>query len=376
VIAAHLSPQEIGTAMPLPVVDPSRYTLQLDAKVRQFSADFSAVTALAPQVFASAPMHYRLRAEFRIWHDGENLDYVMFDPDAPDIPVPVNEFPAASLRINQLMPQLRTELLRNETLRQRLFQVDFLTTLSGDALIALVYHRALDTKWQQAARELQTKLAVKILGRSRKQKIVLSADFVDEILSVNERRLHYRQIEGSFTQPNGGTNQHMLEWACAQLHVTGGDLLELYCGNGNFTIALAPYFQRVLATEIAKSSVRAAQHNLAANNVTNVAMVRMSSDEISTALAGGRAFNRLSDIPLHDYRFTTLLVDPPRSGLDENTIALCRRFDNILYISCNPLTLRANIIALQDSHALGALALFDQFPYTHHFECGVLLQKR
>jgi tRNA (uracil-5-)-methyltransferase len=266
--------------------------------------------------------------------------------------------------------------LRNDALRQRLFQVEFLTTLSGDALIARVYHRELDDQWQQAAQALQDKLAVKIMGRSRKQKIVLSADFVDEILAVNQRRLHYRQIEGSFTQPNGGTNQHMLEWACAQLQAAGGDLLELYCGNGNFTIALSPYFQRVLATEIAKSSVRAAQHNLAVNSLSNVTMVRMSSDEISTALAGGRAFNRLRDIPLNDFRFSTLLVDPPRSGLDENTIALCRRFDNILYISCNPLTLRENIIALQDSHAVNALALFDQFPYTHHLECGVLLQKR
>ena len=96
------------------------------------------------------------------------------------------------------------------------------------------------------------------MGRSRKQKIILRSDHVDEVLSVNDRRIQYRQIEGSFTQPNGGINQHMLSWACAQLQNAGGDLLELYCGNGNFTLALAPYFQRVLATEIAKSSVRAA----------------------------------------------------------------------------------------------------------------------
>ena len=79
---------------------------------------------------------------------------------------------------------------------------------------------------------------------------------------------------------------------------------------------------------------------------------------------------------LQDYQFSTLLVDPPRSGLDDTTLTLAKQFDNILYISCNPLTLRENVIALQASHALTALALFDQFPYTHHLECGVLLQKR
>jgi tRNA (uracil-5-)-methyltransferase len=362
--------------MPLPVVDPALYPSLLAAKAGKFSEDFAAITTLAPQVFASAPAFYRLRAEFRIWHDGDNLDYVMFDPDAPETPIPIHEFPIAANRINELMPQLRTALMQSEALRRRLFQVEFLSTLSGDMLITLIYHRALDTAWQQAAEQLQSALNTKLIGRSRKQKIVLQQDYVDEVLTVNERQLHYRQIEGGFTQPNGGINQHMLTWASNELANVDGDLLELYCGNGNFTVALAPNFQRVLATEIAKSSVRMAEHNLAINGISNVALVRMSSDEISTALSGGREFRRLSHIALDDYQFSTLLVDPPRSGLDDTTMALSRRFDNILYISCNPVTLRENVSALQDSHEIVSLALFDQFPYTHHLECGVLLRKR
>ena len=143
--------------MPLPIVDPAHYIQQLDAKVRKFCDDFAAITTLAPQVFASEPQHYRLRAEFRIWHDGENLDYVNVHLDAPDTPIPVQQFPIAAQRINELMPILRAELLESETLRRRLFQVEFLTTLSGDALITLVYHRALDLHWQHAAEALQGK---------------------------------------------------------------------------------------------------------------------------------------------------------------------------------------------------------------------------
>ncbi|MDB6062100.1 MAG: tRNA ((54)-C5)-methyltransferase [Verrucomicrobiaceae bacterium] len=362
--------------MPLPIVDPSLYTQQLDNKVRKFREDFAAVTALDPKVFCSAPTHYRLRAEFRMWHKGDTIDYVMFDPDAPATAIPITEFPTASLRINELMPLLRGALLQSEPLRHRLFQVEFLTTLSGDAVISLVYHRALDDAWRQAATTLQDAIGTQLIGRSRKQKIVLRNDYVDEVLTVNERLLHYRQIEGSFTQPNGGINQQMLTWAGAQLQNVGGDLLELYCGNGNFTIALAPLFQRVLATEISKSSVRVAEHNLTVNKINNVTLVRMSSDEISTALSGGRAFRRLHNVALTDYQFSTLLVDPPRSGLDETTLVLAQRFDNILYISCNPTTLRDNVIALQSTHTIAALALFDQFPYTHHLECGVVLRKR
>lgn len=362
--------------MPLPVIDPAHYNAQLEAKVQRFLADFAALNIPTPQVFASPPQHYRLRAEFRIWHDGDSLDYVMFDPDTPRAPIAMRDFPAGSLRINALMPALRECLLNEPVLRRKLYSVEFLTALSGEALLTLVYHRKLDDAWQQAAIKLQMQLDASIIGRSRGQKVILSRDYVTEKLNADHRTLEYRQIEGSFTQPNGHMNQHMLSWACARIKNIGGDLLELYCGNGNFTIALASYFDRVLATEISKTSIQAAQHNLAVNNIDNVVFARLSSDEISTALAGEREFRRLRDIPLREYRFSTLLVDPPRAGLDERTLNLAQRFDNILYISCNPATLRENLTALITTHHIAALALFDQFPYTHHLECGVLLRKR
>lgn len=367
--------------MPLPVADPARYEEQLDAKTQAFCADFAQFGLPAPQIFRSAAQHYRLRAEFRIWHQGDRCNYVMFDQEAPDIPIEIDSFPVGAPRINELMPILLRHLHADQELSRRLFQVEFLSTLSGEILITLIYHRKLDENWQLAAQQLQENLhreagAVDVMGRSRGQKIILQKDYVTETLTVGDRTLSYQQIEGSFTQPNGGINQQMLNWAHSQTAAVGGDLLELYCGNGNFTIALAPNFGRVLATEIAKSSVRAAQHNLAANAIDNVVMVRMSSEEISTALSGGRAFKRLREVALSDYQFSTLLVDPPRSGLDAGTLELARRFDNILYISCNPQTLHANIAALQSSHRIAALALFDQFPYTHHLESGVLLQKR
>lgn len=368
--------------MPLPVVDPARYEAQLTAKLQALLADFAALDAPEPVVFRSAPQHYRLRAEFRIWKDAGNIDYVMFDPDAPQVPIRLTQFPAGSERINALMPLLREYVLGEEILRQRLYAVEFLTTLSGDALITLIYHKRLDDHWREAAGRLRAALGVDLIGRSKGQKILLDRDWVQETLQVAGRDWHYRQIEGSFTQPNGGTNQHMLTWACDQADSLsqqdggGGDLLELYCGNGNFTLPLSRHFGKVLATEVSKTSIHAAQHNLALNGVDNVALARLSSDEISTALSGGRAFRRLKDIDLGSYRFSTLLVDPPRMGLDPVTLQLAQRFDNILYISCNPQTLRDNLQVLNASHRIAAFAAFDQFPYTHHLECGVRLQRR
>ena len=368
--------------MPLPIINPARYEDQLATKLARYRADFAEFDLPEPQVFRSAPLHYRLRAEFRLWHHDGRIDYAMFDSADPKQPILVDNFPPAAEPIASLMPRLRDALQASEPLRRKIFQVDFLATLSGECLVSLIYHRPLDEAWEAAARTLAAELNIQLIGRSRKQKIVLGRDWVLEVLDVDGLTLRFQQFEGSFTQPNGEVNQHMLGWARAQAKGLGahpegpGDLLELYCGNGNFTVALAPLFGRVLATEMSKTSVNAAHTNLADNNVANVTLVRMASQEISDALAGGREYRRMAGVDLASYRFSTLFVDPPRAGLDEGTIALAEGFDNILYISCNPETLRANVAALSATHRIAAAAAFDQFPYTHHLECGLLLQRR
>ncbi|KON80696.1 tRNA (uridine(54)-C5)-methyltransferase TrmA [Azoarcus sp. PA01] len=362
--------------MPLPAIVPAEYASQLADKVTQFKHAFAPFAVPDPAIFPSAPLHYRLRAEFRMWHDGERVDYAMFDPAEPKQPIAIEHFDIAAAPICAAMPRLRERLQASEILKRRLFQVEFLATLSGELMISLVYHRPLDASWEAAARELAAELGVQLIGRSRKQKIVLDRDWLLERFALDGRPLQYKQIEGSFTQPNGGVNRQMLSWACEQARGSGGDLLELYCGNGNFTVALAPLFERVLATEVSKTSVEAAHYNLAANDIGNVAMVRMSSDEISAALARTREFRRMKGVDLDRYRFSTLFVDPPRSGLDAATIELARGFDRILYISCNPQTLQENVAALQATHRITAAAVFDQFPYTRHLECGLLLTRR
>src|SRR5690606_30238028 len=135
----------------------------------------------------------------------------------------IETFPIGSERINALMPALRARLAADPLLRRKLFQAEFLTTLSGEALVTLIYHRKLDEAWAMAARAVGEALGIELIGRSRGQKVVLWRDHVTEILQVDGRELHYRQIEGSFTQPNGGINGQMLRWAIEQVRDLGGD---------------------------------------------------------------------------------------------------------------------------------------------------------
>ncbi|MAL94141.1 MAG: tRNA (uridine(54)-C5)-methyltransferase TrmA [Haliea sp.] len=364
--------------MPLSRFQPEHYNTLLADKVAKTEALLAPFSPPAAAVFPSPRDAFRLRAEFRVWHQGDQLDYVMFHPDAPRDPVPVNHFPIAGPRIQALMAPLRERLTVSPLLRRKLFQVEFLTTTSGDALVTLVYHRPLEDDWQQAAEQLVADLGIALVGRSRKQKRVIGRDHVTESLEVEGRTWYWKQVEQGFTQPNGAVNREMLHWACRSAQGLGGDLLELYCGNGNFTLPLSRHFDTVIATELAKTSVRAAQHNLAQNAVSNVQLIRLAAEEVTQAIRGERAFRRLADLPqaLGDYDLRTVFVDPPRAGLDPATEAMVQGFDNILYVSCNPQTLAGNLQRLTESHRIAAFALFDQFPYTDHMECGVLLQRR
>ena len=116
--------------------------------------------------------------------------------------VRIDEFPIADKSINDLMPLLLAELKANSLLSQRLFEVDFLATLSGEMLVTLIYHCKLNQEWEQAAKALAEKLNIKIMGRSRGQKIVIGDDFVVEEFELLNRSFKYKQIESSFTQPN------------------------------------------------------------------------------------------------------------------------------------------------------------------------------
>ncbi|MGA4473546.1 tRNA (uridine(54)-C5)-methyltransferase TrmA [Ectopseudomonas chengduensis] len=362
--------------MSRPAFDPATYDAQLAEKKARLVELLAPFAAPEPAVFDSPREHYRMRAEFRLWREDGQRHYAMFAPGDKHTPILLDDFPIASLRINELMPRLRAAWQASEALSFKLFQVEFLTTLAGDALITLAYHRPLDEAWQAEAEHLATELNVSLVGRSRGQRLVIGRDYVEEELNVAGRSFRYRQPEGAFTQPNGRVCEKMLGWAYDVLGERDDDLLELYCGNGNFTLPLATRVRRVLATEISKTSVNAALANLADNGVDNVELVRLSAEELTQALNEVRPFRRLAGIDLKSYEFGSVFVDPPRAGMDPDTCELTRRFERILYISCNPETLAANIAQLSDTHKVTRSALFDQFPYTHHMEAGVLLERR
>ena len=325
--------------------------------------------------FFSEDSHYRARAEFKIWHIEEDIFYAMNPQERGGKMVLIDECPMVIKPIEALMWPL-LESIKELEMGFKLFGLDFLSSSSGEIAVSMLYHRRLDDEWNVLAKQLSAKHNIKVIGRSRKQKVILGEDFVTENLEINAKNYTFRHIENSFTQPNPRVNEKMVGWALEQFKGIKGDLLELYCGAGNFTIPFATQFEKVLATEVSKSSINAAKMNMTLNDVENIEFVRMSVEEFVQALDGVREFRRMREIDLNSYALTTIFVDPPRAGMDEASCEFASRFEHILYISCNPETLKRDLELLTKTHEIEAMATFDQFPYTTHMEMGVKLIRR
>lgn len=359
--------------------DTDAYEHQLSEKQAHISALFADMSLPTMTIARSPKSHYRMRAEFRVWHDGDDLYHIMFDQNTKQ-KIRVDQFLPACTTINKAMEIVVDKLKACPVMRKKLFQIDYLSALSGELVVSLLYHRPLDDEWQSKVEALQSELSsqftISFIGRARKQKRIVGNDYVIEKLPINDTTFTFKHIENSFTQPNATVNCAMIEWAIAACDGLSGDLVEFYCGAGNFSLPLAASFDHVVGTEIAKPSVEAAQFNIQANALDNVKIVRLAAEEFTQAMRGERTFNRLEGLDLSAYNFTTALVDPPRAGLDSDTLKLIQDYDNIIYISCNPETLKQNLVELTKTHIVTDFALFDQFPYTHHIECGVKLTKR
>lgn len=374
----------------LTTTDPQNYDLYFNEKIETVKNLFIQASLNIPEakLYKSPSEYYRMRAEFSIFHEYDgNISFVMFKPNTnPKERIMVEHFPIASHAINKGMDLLRKYLRDYFELKKKLFEAEFLCNQNGDLIISLSYHRHLDESlWKEAALKLKEQclnegLNVDFIGRARKQKILADSDTILETIHTCDKDFFLYQVEGNFSQPNIYTCQHMIDFArslCKQKqHV---DLLELYCGSGTFTICLADLFRKALATEVSRVPTATALLNIQKNIINNTKIVRLSAVEVAEALTGVREFRRLKQekVDINSYNFDTLLIDPPRSGLEfQQARDFTAQFNHVIYVSCGPKSLVEDLSYLCKTHEITNLAFFDQFPYTEHLETIVELVKK
>jgi tRNA (uracil-5-)-methyltransferase len=345
------------------------------------------------KLFKSDINHFRLRAKFRIYHYKENINsnksgdisYAMNDYNKKILPI--KKCSIVSKPIHILMSEIINLLNADNILKQKLFEINFISDDNG-VLITLLYHKILGDEYKNKALNLSKVLNklnlgdIRIIGRYAKNKIISKSDKVFLSLKLSQKsreKINYIYSDDSFIQPNKKINEQMLFWIRQKVsnisQVKTKTLIELYCGAGNFSLGLSDIFKQTLSSEISKKFISLAQNNAINNNILNVEFLRMSAKDFSDAKNKIREFRRCSHINLDNYPLDCMLVDPPRAGLDDVSLNFVKKADSIIYISCNFETMRFNLQTLLKTHKLIDYALFDQFAYTEHLEVGVMLQK-
>ncbi|PAF46981.1 tRNA (uridine(54)-C5)-methyltransferase TrmA [Helicobacter sp. 12S02634-8] len=351
------------------------YSLQLEQKVATYKQLFAGLVDDI-SVFSSPPEAFRARAEFRL-HTQADRVYLSMNTYGKNNRVKITSCPIILPHLMQKLSLLLESINAQDILKHKLYGIKILGSLSGESLITLIYRHRLDERWAEIAFKQAQELSCHIIGRSKGQKYTLTQDFICETLKIHQKEYFYIQKEGAFSQPNPYINIQMIGFILSYLETTSTkDLLEMYCGSGNFTIPLAKHFRKVFATEIVKSSIQTLCSNAMHNQITHITPARLSGAETIAALNFEREFFRLKGIDLRAFDFSHVLIDPPRSGIgDVGMLQFIGGFRHIIYISCNPLTLAQDLNTLLKTHYIEHCAFFDQFPYTHHLECIVLMKR-
>lgn len=348
------------------------YPIALQKKVTTFKKlfDFS-----PDAIFESKERGFRARAEFRIHRDGEKI-FLSMNTFGKNERIPIDNCPNLLPILQEIIKKL-PNLLQEDILNHKLYAINLLGNINNKAILTLIYHKTLDSLWEQEATKLAKTLKISIIGRSKNQEIVIGSNFINTEMPLDNITLKYIYKEGNFSQPNPYINAKMINFVSQAIAIhQKQDLLEMYCGSGNFTIALAKYFHKVFATEVVKSAIPILKENAKNNHITNIYSARLSGEETIEALNFKRDFFRLKEIDLKTFNFSHILVDPPRSGIaNKEVLEFIAKFPYIIYISCNPQTLKEDSIFLSKTHKIIQSAIFDQFPHTHHLETIFIFQK-
>ena len=355
------------------MIDTSKksYEKNFEEKKELFREAFSDISEI--EYFASPPKNFRYRAEFNLLKLEKEYAFGMTLEGKKE---PVGSFPIASTRIQELMPCLLNHITKHPLISEKLFQVEFQSTRNSEIMVSLIYHKKIDEIWYEKASEISSELGISLIGRSRKQRLIVGNNYVTEIYNYNNKKFSLKLYEQCFSQTNPYICDDMLDWVARNSADFKKDIVELHCGLGTFTILLSNLYQKVLATENSRPSIKALEENIRLNNKQNIYYGRLSGKETIEALREIRPYQRLSSVNLNEFEIDSIFLDPPREGLDQFTRDNIVEMENIIYISCGFESFRRDITELQKTHQVVNLAMFDQFPYTDHIESGAILRRK
>ncbi len=215
-------------------------------------------------------------------------------------------------------------------------------------------------KIQTIVKNINTKNTNVILGNKN---IVLYGDgYIKDKLG----KYIFKISPMSFYQTNPIQTEVLYNKAIELANLKKSDVvLDLYCGIGTIGIYASSFVSKVYGIEIVEQAIEDAKENARINNIENIKFKCGAVEAILENL-----------IKEENIEPNIVFVDPPRRGLDKNTVdnILELKPEKVIYISCNPTTMVRDINMMEDKYDVKEIQPVDMFPYTSHVECVSLLE--
>ena len=286
-----------------------------------------------------------------------------------------SEADAAAAAVRRYMQDFRVAGYDERTGRGLVRHVYVRSNTKGESLICLLVNGKRlphEAELVERLREACPKAVGVVLGENtRRDNVILGeryrtlwgADRLEDVLCGKSFRLSVP----SFYQVNHAQAERLYAKAIEFARLTGEEtVLDLYCGAGTITLALADHARRVLGAEIVPEAIADARENAARNGVSNVEFFCGDASDVAAKLAR------------EHLRPDVITVDPPRKGLSESVIEsiASMRPERVVYVSCDSATMARDVgrFAALGYEAKHACAV-DLFPRADHVETVVLISK-
>lgn len=301
---------------------------------------------------AGSPKAYGYRNRVLLTVFRENDEYkIGYFEEGSDQNVSIDRCVIASEEINDVISILLNYINENKTL---IIPFDKIYLLSGDKNVSISFLQSEKTYKSESQETIQT--IIEYLEKNLKD------IRLDHKLEFEFMGYQFTSSSYVFNQANYEINEEIINTIAGWIEpIEKRNLLDLYCGIGNFSITLSGFFKNIVGVDSNGDSIKLAKRNSDSNDLVNVKFVQ---DKCRSYLA------KLKEAP------DVLLVDPPRNGMKD----LLGHIDkikprNIIYISCNPSTFARDIKTLTESnYKIKRIKPFDMFPQTYHVEIASWLE--
>ncbi|MDH2997958.1 23S rRNA methyltransferase [Pasteurellaceae bacterium LFhippo2] len=332
--------------------------LELQRETKQ-KALFQRLQKLQTAEIAYQPMlvgndkNYRRRAKLSIALQKNQLVVGFRQANSQQI-IPLTECEVLEPQLSALLPKLQ-KLLANWKQKKSLGHIELVRADNGVALL-LRHIGALHNQDSQNLRQFAENEQLMLFVMTDKELIEQWAG-EKPYYQLNGLKLYFSIRD--FIQINAELNQQMVQTALDWLELNDEDnVLDLFCGMGNFTLPIAQKAQKVVGIEGVEPMVEQGRFNAELNQLTNVEFYQTDLDQpFVDQIWAKQPFNKV-------------LLDPARNGAYFALDHLCQlNPERVVYVSCNPATLVRDAEKLiAEGYQLQKCAMIDMFPNTAHLE--------